>query len=125
MMGGSGMMDFMVKSYRNNMGLLKNGKKSLKKIYEENNYFYVRKKVAEKTKEFDPEKKADFPNQISRKTKKSPHEAGFFIHYHFQPLWANLLVHLLKLKLDPLRQWQFSGIVDGVCLTPHVCFPCI
>lgn len=40
MMGGSGMMDFMVKSYRNNRGLLKGGKKSLKKIYQENNYFY-------------------------------------------------------------------------------------
>lgn len=59
-MGGSGMMDFMVKSYRNNRGLLKGGKKSLKKIYQENNYFYIKKKIVEKTKDFDPEKKNFF-----------------------------------------------------------------
>ncbi|MEQ8627680.1 hypothetical protein [Ekhidna sp.] len=68
--GGSGMMDFMVKSYKNNRGLLKNGKKSLKKIYQENNYFYVKKKIVEKTKDFDPEKKRLFLDRFHAKQKK-------------------------------------------------------
>lgn len=68
--GGSGMMDFMVKSYRNNRGLLKNGKKSLKKIYQENNYFYLKKRVAEKTKKFDPEQKGIFLEKFHAKQKK-------------------------------------------------------
>lgn len=69
-MGGSGMMDFMVKSYRSNRGLLKGGKKSLKKIYQENNYFYIKKKVIEKTKNFDPEKKQLFLTKFHAKQKK-------------------------------------------------------
>ena len=68
--GGSGMMDFMVKSYRNNRGLLKNGKKSLKKIYQENNYFYIKKRVAEKTRKFDPEQKRIFLEKFHTKQKK-------------------------------------------------------
>ncbi len=68
--GGSGMMDFMVKSFRNNRGLLKNGKKSLKKIYQENNYFYVKKKVFEKTKTFDLEKKRLFLARFHAKQRK-------------------------------------------------------
>lgn len=70
MMGGSGMMDFMVKSYRQNRGLLKGGKKSLKKIYEENNYFYIKKKIADRTKEFDPEKKKIFLQKFHAKQRK-------------------------------------------------------
>ncbi|MEQ8905422.1 hypothetical protein [Ekhidna sp.] len=68
--GGSGMMDFMVKSYRNNRGLLKGGKKSLKKIYQENNYFYIKKKMAERTKEFDPKQKRIFLAKFHAKQKK-------------------------------------------------------
>lgn len=68
--GGSGMMDFMVKSYRNNRGLLKKGKKSLKKIYQENNYFYIKKRVAEKTRKFDPEQKRIFLEKFHAKQKK-------------------------------------------------------
>ncbi len=68
--GGSGMMDFMVKSYKNNRGLLKNGKKSLKKIYQENNYFYVKKRLVEKTKNYDPHQKQLFLVRFHAKQKK-------------------------------------------------------
>ena len=70
-MGGFGVMDFMVKSYRNNRGLLKGGKKSLKKIYEDNNLHYVKKRVEKKTKEFDPEKKKIFLEKFHKRQKRT------------------------------------------------------
>ncbi|WP_420317572.1 hypothetical protein [Ekhidna sp.] len=69
-MGGFGVMDNMVKSYRSNRNLLKGGKKSMKKIYEENNYFYIKKKIAERTREFDPEMKRIFLQKFYAKQKK-------------------------------------------------------
>ncbi|WP_436517889.1 hypothetical protein [Ekhidna sp. To15] len=69
-MGGFGVMDHMVKSYRNNRQLLRGGKKSMKKIYQENNYFYIKKKLSEKTKDYDPEQKRIFLQKFHSKQKK-------------------------------------------------------
>ncbi|MEQ9466728.1 MAG: hypothetical protein RLN88_04910 [Ekhidna sp.] len=69
-MGGFGVMDFMVKSYRNNRGLLKGGKKSLKKIYEDNNLHYLKKRVEEKTREYDPEKRRIFLEKFHARQKR-------------------------------------------------------
>lgn len=69
-MGGFGVMDHMVKSYRNNRKLLRGGKKSMKKIYQENNYFYIKKKLNSKTKDYDPEQKRIFLQKFHAKQKK-------------------------------------------------------
>lgn len=70
-MSGFGSMDHMVKSYRNNRKLLKGGKKSLKRIYQENNYFYIKKKINARTKTFDPEQKRIFLKKFHAKQKKA------------------------------------------------------
>ena len=59
-MGGFGVMDFMVKSFRNNRRLLKGRRKSIKEIYQDHNLNYIKKRVQERTREFDPEKKKIF-----------------------------------------------------------------
>ncbi|MEP1033917.1 hypothetical protein [Ekhidna sp.] len=69
-MGGFGVMDFMVKSYRHNRFLLKGSKKSLKKIYEDNNLLYIRKRVEEKTREYNPEKKKAFLEKFHKRQKR-------------------------------------------------------
>ena len=53
---GHSVMDFIARTYRNNRALLKE-RKPLKSIYEENSLHKVRKKVAERAREFDPEKR--------------------------------------------------------------------
>ena len=63
-------MDFMVKSYKNNRGLLKGGKKSLKTIYNENSLHYRKKKVEERVKEFDPERKRLFLEKFHARQRK-------------------------------------------------------
>ncbi len=68
-MGGFGVMDFMVKSAKNNSSLLKR-KKSLKTIYQENNLHYVKKKVTEKTKHFDEDRKRIFLEKFHARQKK-------------------------------------------------------
>ena len=63
-MGGSGMMDFMVKSYRSNRKLLKNGKKSLKTIYEE-------------TREYDPDTKRLFLEKFHTRQNRPARDGPF------------------------------------------------
>ena len=60
----------MVKSYRSNRRILKGTRKRLKKIYQDNNYFYIRKKIINKTREFDPETKRIFLEKFYAKRKK-------------------------------------------------------
>ena len=59
----------MVRTYRNNRALLKK-RKPLKKIYEENNLHYVKKKVEKRTRNFDPEKKEIFLKKFHAKQKR-------------------------------------------------------
>lgn len=69
-MGGFGSMDHMVKSYRANRKLLKGTKKSLKRIYQENNFLYTKKRIQIKIKKFDPEKKRIFLEKFHRKQRR-------------------------------------------------------
>lgn len=77
-MGGSGVMDFMVKSYRSNRRLLKGGKKSLRKIYQENSLHYVKRRVAEKTRHFDEEQKQIFLERFHRRQRKTRQKRVIF-----------------------------------------------
>jgi hypothetical protein len=78
-MSGFGAMDQMVKSYRGNRELLREGKKSLKTIYQENNYFYIKKKINTKTKTFDPEQELIFLKKFYAKKKARTRKTFLFI----------------------------------------------
>ena len=80
-MGGFGVMDYMIKSFKSNRGLLKGGKKSLKKIYEENNLLYVKKKVQKRIEEFDPEKKRIFLEKFHARQKKARRRKALFLSF--------------------------------------------
>lgn len=67
---GYGVLDFMVRTYRNNRALLKN-KKPLKKIYEENNLLYIKKKVQKRVTEFDPEKRRVFLEKFHARQRRT------------------------------------------------------
>ena len=69
-MRGYGVLDFMVRTYRNNRNLLKQ-KKSLKTIYQENNLYYVKRKIAVKTASYDPEKKQRFLDKLHYRQKRA------------------------------------------------------
>lgn len=69
-MRGHSVLDFMVRTYRNNRALLKE-RKPLKKIYEENNLHYVEKKVQERIRNFDPVKKQVFLNKFHARRRRS------------------------------------------------------
>lgn len=69
-MGGFGVMDFMIKSSRANRSLLKGGKKSLQKIYQENNLHYIKKRVTEKTREYSEDQKRIFMERFYARQKK-------------------------------------------------------
>lgn len=71
-MRGYGVLDFMVRTYRNNRALLKE-RKPLKKIYEENNLHYIKKRAQKRADKFDSEKRRKFLEKFyarQRKVKK-------------------------------------------------------
>lgn len=63
------MLDFMARTVRNNKALLKK-RKPLRKIYEENNLYYIRKNVQKRANKFDPEKRRLFLEKFHAKQKK-------------------------------------------------------
>lgn len=72
-MPGEGVTDNMIKSYRSNRRILRGNRKRLKQIFQENNYFYIKKKINAKTKQYDPEQKRIFFEKLAvrrRKTQK-------------------------------------------------------
>lgn len=69
-MPGEGVSDNMARSYRANRRILKGTRKRLRRIYRENNYFYIRKKIIDKTKSYDPEEKRIFLAKFHAKRKK-------------------------------------------------------
>ena len=69
-MSGYGVLDFMVRTYRNNRNLLKK-RKSLKTIYQENNLHYIKKKIEKKTETFDAEATSRFLEKIQARQKKA------------------------------------------------------
>lgn len=92
-MPGFGVTDNMVKSFRANRSLLKGSRKRLKRIFVENNYFYIRKKVVEKTKSFDPEQKRIFLAKFHAKQKKARTRQTFLFIIVFSLL--GLIVYLI------------------------------
>ncbi len=78
-MGLYSVVDHMVKSYRNNRALLQGRKKSLKTIYQENNYHYIKKKIVKKTAEFDEEKRQLFLQKIKTRQKKARQRQAFLL----------------------------------------------
>lgn len=68
-MSGYGVLDFMARTVRNNKALFKK-RKPLKKIFEENNLHYIKKKVEDYTREFDPEKKRIFLERFHARQKR-------------------------------------------------------
>lgn len=77
-MSGYGVMDFMVRTYRNNKALLKK-RKPLRKIYEENNLYYIKKKVQHHTRDFDPERKKIFLEKFYAKQKRIRKRNGILL----------------------------------------------
>ncbi len=80
---GFGVINQMVQTFRSNRKLLSGRKKSMKQIYEENNFFYVRKKINEKTKNYDPESKRIFLEKFHAKQKKVRARQTFLIVVFF------------------------------------------
>lgn len=71
-------MDFIARTYRNNRALLKE-RKPLKSIYEENNLHKVRKKVEQRTQEFDPEKRTIFLEKFYARRRRTRRRLGVLL----------------------------------------------
>lgn len=93
-MGGFGSIDQMIKSFHSNRALLKGTKKSLRTIYQENNYFYIKKRVNAKTKKFDPEQKRIFLKKYHAKQKMARALRTFLV-FSIVALFGLLLLLLL------------------------------
>ena len=68
-MSGYGVLDFMARTVRNNKALFRK-RKPLKKIYEENNLHYIKKRIHEKTQKYNPEQKRIFLEKFYARQKR-------------------------------------------------------
>ena len=77
---GHGVLDFIARTYRNNRALLKE-RKPLKKIYEENNLHSIKKKVDQRTRKFDPEKRRVFLEKFHARQRRTQRRLAFLLMF--------------------------------------------